>query len=102
MKWVIAIVVAAAVGGGVWFHVKHKKEAEQIEDKAEMRVIRAKMDLLNTWINACKNHSAPTKLDGAYDGFSYDKEGDYVAQEKEQEQRYKDLQARLTQVDKVN
>ena len=109
MKWVIAIVVAALVGGGVWFHMTHKKEAEKIEDQArkeaafaEMKIVKAKMDALNMWIDACRNHSAPSKLDGAYDGFSYDKQSDYVSQEREQEQRYKDLQARLTQIDKVN
>jgi hypothetical protein len=101
MKWIILLVVLAA-GAGVWFHFAHQKEAQKIEDQArrdaafaEMKLVKARIDVLNTWIDACKNHSAPAKLDGAYDGFSYDKQSDYVSQEQEQEQRYKDLQARL-------
>jgi hypothetical protein len=101
MKWVVLLVVMA-VGVGVWFHFAHQKEAQKIEEQArrdaafgEMKLVKARLDVLNMWVDACRNHSAPTKLEGAYDGFSYDKESDYTKQQQEQEQRYKDLQARL-------
>jgi hypothetical protein len=95
MKWLLLLVVLAAAGAGGFYYVHHREQAQREITFVEMKATKARIDLLNKWIDACKNHSAPTKLDGAYDGFSYDKQSDYVSEEQEQEQRYKDLQGRL-------
>jgi len=95
MKAVLLLVVLAAIGAGGFYYVHHREQAQREITFMEMKATKARIDLLNKWIDACKNHSAPTKLDGAYDGFSYDKQSDYVSEEQEQEQRYKDLQSRL-------
>jgi hypothetical protein len=123
MKFVGILVVLAVIGVGAWTFM-HKDQAQQIENnvenaatraeadpygaikevgadadagaiKAEMELRKARIEVLKKWVQACKDHSAPTKLDGAYDGFSYDKAQNYQDEQKEQEQRYKDLQARL-------
>jgi hypothetical protein len=123
MKFVAILIVLAVAGVGAWAFM-HKDQAQQMENtvenaatraaddpygsikevgadadagaiKIEMDARKARIEVLKKWIQACNDHSAPPTLDGAYNGFSYDKAQNYQDEQKEQEQRYKDLQARL-------
>jgi hypothetical protein len=81
MKWVLLLVVLAAAGAGGFYYVHHREQARREIMFVEMKATKERIELLNKWIDACKNHSAPDKLNGAYDGFSYDKQFDYVSEE---------------------
>jgi hypothetical protein len=124
MKIAAILVVVAIVGVGAWAFL-HKDQAQQMENqvesaatraaddpyaaikevgadadagaiKTEMEARKARIEVLKKWVQACKDHSAPAPtLDNGYNGFNYDKAQNYQDEQKEQEQRYKDLQARL-------
>ena len=123
MKWVVLVVVLGALaGGGLWLHQRPdqmkkvtdevndvKAHPQQAEDDAKKAALKAEIELtnkklyyLNLYLKACRDHKPPEHQWEGYDAFSYQKEGDYKVQQEEQEQRLKDLQARLNTEYKMN
>jgi hypothetical protein len=110
---VLLLLIIALASGGAWY-VYHnadpktqqqmKADASDLADNARREAIKteiatrqALVDKYDKWLAAIKEKQSGgnPKLEGAYDGFSYDKGADYQARRDEEEQRIKDLNARL-------